>query len=210
MVCERRDRPVTLAALVALAALWTLAAPAGAQSTPAPRDSAAAPIFSMGQPPRLHPYAGGYLSWIASGEAQGGAAGLAGGFYDITPAVSGAFAVGAEAYLGGGSDGTDVGLRALAVMPAAYTQVGVDWDPRRDRANLIVGLNLPIRRGGLVGHASQLRVDWIPSRDQTFNFGLTVPFGDRWISALRFRETDVRLLVGLHSPSFRLSHLPRH
>ena len=66
----------------------------------------------------------------------------------------------------------DVGFRAMATSRMLATSVGADWDIRHGRVNTIVSWQSAIRRGGILGHGSMLRVDWIPERatDRTHRF----------------------------------------
>ena len=69
----------------------------------------------------------------------------------------------------------DAGLRAMATSRLLATSVGADWDVRHGRVNTIVSWQSAIRRGGILGHGSMLRVDWIPERAQTVRIGFAAP-----------------------------------
>jgi phosphatidylserine/phosphatidylglycerophosphate/cardiolipin synthase-like enzyme len=69
----------------------------------------------------------------------------------------------------------DIGLRAMATSRLLATSVGADWDIRHERVNTILSWQSAIRRGGILGHGSMVRVDWIPARDQTVRIGVTAP-----------------------------------
>src|SRR5438270_9448807 len=63
----------------------------------------------------------------------------------------------------------------MATSRLLATSVGADWDIRHQHVNAIVSWQSAIRRGGLLGHGSMLRVDWIPARGQTVRVGITAP-----------------------------------
>lgn len=177
-------RPPCLRLLCALA-LTAFAYPCAAQSTTPDTPPAAvadAPsasgdetisgsrIWSMGQPPRLQ-WQGG-LEF--DGEHRAGLAVL--GFE--TPfgnPLAGLAALRAEALAGGGSFGLEAGFRVLAVSPLVRLHTGLDYDVRRQRADWLVGTDFNVRRGGLFGYGSRLRLEWIPSRGQTLQAGVSVP-----------------------------------
>ena len=87
----------------------------------------------------------------------------------------------------------DAGLRAMATSRLLATSVGVDWDVIHHHANTILSWQTAIKRGGLLGHGSMLRVDWIPARGQTVRLGLTAPFFDPLAGRTRPRATSATI-----------------
>ena len=87
----------------------------------------------------------------------------------------------------------DAGVRAMATSRLFATSVGADWDIRHARANTIVSWQSALRRGGILGGGSMVRVDWIPERGQTVRVGLTAPLFDPLAGRTRPRATAVRL-----------------
>ncbi|MCP4397134.1 MAG: hypothetical protein GY801_07535 [bacterium] len=71
----------------------------------------------------------------------------------------------------------DGGGRLVGKIAPIFLQAGVDYNIGTENAAFILSLNLPLRRGGIFGHGSELRVDWLPTRNQTFNVGLQFYFG---------------------------------
>ena len=94
--------------------------------------------------------------------------------------------------IGGGST-ADAGVRAMATSRLLATSVGADWDMRSGRINTVLSWQTAIRRGGLFGHGSMLRVDWIPAREQTVRVGLTAPIFDPLAGRTRPRATTVEI-----------------
>ncbi|MGE4082617.1 MAG: hypothetical protein AB7H93_06415 [Vicinamibacterales bacterium] len=144
--------------------------PAVAQS---PDDRPAADggrIVSMGQPPTVKWWGGASADTEAN--AVLGAIGVEKWFFNP---LAGLVAARAEGVVGGGRDGAEGGLRVLAVSPLARLHAGVDYDFRDQRFDLLIGADFTVRRGGLFGYGSRLRLGWLPGRDQTLQVGLSVP-----------------------------------
>ena len=87
----------------------------------------------------------------------------------------------------------DAGVRAMATSRLLSSSVGADWDMIHHRVNTILSWQSAIRRGGLLGHGSMLRVDWIPARGQTLRVGLTAPLFDPLAGRTRPRLTGIRI-----------------
>ena len=190
------------AVLVFVLMLTPLAERAHGQDTSGTRAPAQArpaqPVFSMGQPPIWQPYAAGFGA-IAGGAKAGGA--LVGIHRPILNPVTGLFGVSGEAYgLVAGSDivGSDVaavGVRALATSRVFGLAAGVDYVPQ-DRVDFILSFQTAIRRGGLLGHGTMLRADWLPTRRQMLAVGVQVPFRQPFAGRTRPRHTSIVLPNG--------------
>ena len=184
-------RPVILSLLVLPGSL--VAGPAGARAQPAP--SPADPLVpprSLGKPLVWKPFVGGYFGLDRSGDENlSGGGAYVGVYKDLMPSIVGIGASG-EAYLGGysGLAGVNGGVRALAELRSLLLKVGVDYDLQREDASFILSLTVPLRRGGILGHGTQLRVDWLPGRGNSWNFGLQVPLEPN-MGKTRFRDTEV-------------------
>ena len=96
----------------------------------------------------------------------------------------------AEAYasLGGRSSG----FRLLAETKALALSGGIDWSVTTKTVSPMVSFQTAIRRGGLFGGGSMLRVDWLPSRAQSVAIGVTVPVFRPLAGRTRPRQTRVR------------------
>ncbi len=151
----------------------------------------------MGQPSRWWPYTGAFFSLneMSAETAVGGTA-LLGVQRPLMNPLTGGPTLALEGYVGGAGasiSGVDGGFRAAMAVPILFTQFGVDWNLRVDRAQFFMSVVFPPIRGGLFGSGGQLRVDWIPARDQTVQLGFTLPVGQPWIGKSRPRRTEVRL-----------------
>jgi phosphatidylserine/phosphatidylglycerophosphate/cardiolipin synthase-like enzyme len=87
----------------------------------------------------------------------------------------------------------DAGFRAMATSRLFATSVGADWDIRHSRINTIISWQSAIRRGGILGHGSMLRVDWIPARAQTVRVGIAAPTFQPLAGRTRPRATTVAI-----------------
>ena len=203
---------VALAVALALAP-WPALARQATSAAPAPAPAASpnpffAPvaqggrIFSMGQPP--------LIKWQAAVSADlGNDAGLGvlGVQKEYLNPLAGVVALRAEAALGAGRDGAEGAARLLVASPLARLHVGLDYDVRDRALDVVLGGEFNVRRGGLFGHGTRLRLGWLPGRDQTVQVGLAFPLGQR-AGVTRPRQVSRRLTAGRPSelrPSASLS-----
>jgi phosphatidylserine/phosphatidylglycerophosphate/cardiolipin synthase-like enzyme len=134
--------------------------------------SAGGRIWSMGQPPRWQ--------WQGGVEVDGehrAAFGTVGTETPFGNPLVGMAAFRVEALAGGGAGGAGGAVRLLAVSPLIRLHSGIDYDVRRQRLDWLVGTDLNVRRGGVVGVGSRLRLEWIPTRGDTVRVGVSVPLG---------------------------------
>lgn len=169
------------------ASLVTPSRPVAAQHAPA----APPAIVSMGQPPRWQPYA--LALGRIGGATRDGVAGVGAGlFHPVGSPVTGVFGVALEGHAAAGGGVTRGGARLLGVTRAINLGYGVDWDARAGNAAFVLSLNTALRRGGLLGRGTTVRLDWLPARDRV-EVGLALPLGDRWAGRTRPRHTGVAL-----------------
>jgi hypothetical protein len=168
---------------VASALLAAGAAPLWAQTEPPAVPTAATPVAykSMGQPWLYKPYAAGSMTWNREGEERLGGVGVAGVYKDLVLPISGAFGLSAEGYVGGiGAGDTeragwDGGARLFATSRLLFLNAGLDWNARTGKTDFILAFTPYFSRGGLLGTGGNLRIEWIPGRNHSFNFGFQVP-----------------------------------
>lgn len=170
-----------------------LALPLGSQSP-------SAPVFSIGQPPlwRQHLALQGTLRPDRDAAGPTLTYGL---FRAFTRPPSNAFnpvlgiiGVTLEGYGAVSREGA-AGVHAFATSQMLATSVGVDWDIRNARVDPIVSWQSAIRRGGLLGRGTMLRVDWLPKRDHTIRAGITAPIAQPLAGRTRPRRMTVALPV---------------
>ena len=165
------------------------------------------PVMSMGQPLRWQPYAAGLAVGDRSNNGPAASV-LLGIHHPIMNPVIGLFGVSGEAYgiAGGGYSGE--GLRALATAPIFALGAGLDWNIERRRVDFMLSYQSAILRGGLLGHGSMLRLDWLPTRGRSFSAGITVPLMQPFIGRDRPRHTDAELPAPVDLRGQRNGELP--
>lgn len=186
---------LTLLALVhtnALRAQRTDSAAATSRAVPPP------PAFSIGQPPIWRQQLSAQATAVTA-DGRSGATFSYGVFHSFNKPPIAAFnpvlgLIGGTAEVYGSVGGTeDAGLRAMATSRMFATSVGADWDIRHGHVNTILSWQGAIRRGGILGHGSMVRVDWIPERGQTVRIGLTAPLFEPLAGRTRPKVTTVRI-----------------
>jgi hypothetical protein len=194
-----RARVLLLAAALGL--------PHGAYAQPAePAGDPFSPVRSMGRPPAWKPFTGGYYGLDRNGDTSESGGGAYLGLYkDLMASIVGV-GVSAEGYAAGysGLPGVDGGVRALAELRSLFLKVGVDHDFKRDDTSFILSLTVPLRRGGILGHGTHFRVDWLPGRGNSWNFGVQVPL-EPHMGKTRPRDTEVEIARGKPRPAASLS-----
>jgi hypothetical protein len=161
--------------------LAVVASPDLARAQPGPAATPPLSFKSLGQPPLFKPYVAGSLTWNREGEERLGGVGVAGIYKDLVLPISGAFGVSAEGYVGGigsaagASGGWDGGARLFATSRLLFLNLGLDWNARTGDADFVLAFTPYFSRGGLFGTGGSFRIEWIPGRDNSWNFGFQVP-----------------------------------
>ena len=138
------------------------------------------PPGSLGQPIKYKPYFGmSMLIDRRNDNTRIGGLGYVGIYRDLMNPVTGVFGISAEAYVGGSSTSEDAGVRLLASSPVLHLHAGLDYEITGNDADLIVSLTPPLRRGGLFHAGDYLRIDWLPTRSNTFLLGFQFPLFQR-------------------------------
>lgn len=176
-------RPVRLGLL----AIAIIARSPHAQTSDSLLRGAAHPVFSMGQPSRWLPYASAFGTAREASPAGIGA--LIGVTHPILNPVTGLFSVSAEVLDEWQARRNGVGAHLIANAPAFGLGVGIDWTSTSG-ANSLVTFQTAVRRGGLVGLGSMLRIDWRPALHGV-RAGIQVPVGQPFAGRTRPRHTDV-------------------
>ena len=190
-VAGRTSRPWARALVAGgLALVTTVASPPAAAQVP-PGAAEIPSITSMGQPPRWQPYTSAVATIARHNDAVGGL--LIGLFHPRGSPINGLFGLSSEAYLLSAPAGPTGGLRLLGVTQAINLGYGVDWDARENNYAFMLSVNTAIRRGGIFGRGTTLRVDWIPSRGDAVDVGITLPLGQRYAGRTRPQNTGASL-----------------
>jgi len=158
---------------------------------------------SLGMPPVYEGIGGLMGGWYRPGDSSDFAftGSLAVRRYLGSPIV-GIAAVGLEGYAGVRPGILDGGGRFLFSIPVFHVSVGADYNVPDTDLDLLLRLELPMQRGGFVGHGSQLRIDYLPTRANSLSFGLTLPLWGRPMGSTRPR------LNGVHLGTFPIQRVP--
>ena len=150
-------------------------------------------IHSMGQPSRFEFYLSPLLVWDRDDDDDEFGGHLTGGiFRNLLNPIFGV-GISAEGYAGVVDDDFDSGLRLLGTVKMFFLGAGIDHSFRHDETDLILSLGLPVKRGGLFGRGTSLRIDWLPTRDHSFNFGINIPLGNPYLGRTRTKYDQVVL-----------------
>lgn len=185
----------TRAAVGAVLGPALLTAPAAAQVSLPPERGGV--TYELGMPPVWKAHAGASFGWYRPAADAGDhllVLGHFGLFDDLGNPVVGIGAVGVEGYGGyRGDQSFDGGVRGLFSIPAVHVGVGVDWNVPDNHVSCLARLEIPFRRGGIVGRGSQLRTDWLPGRDHSFLLGIDLPLWGRNIGKTRPQRDAVEM-----------------
>ena len=172
--------------LLALLAVGVADSSLSAQATDSARLESARPVFSMGQPPQWRPFAAAFGT--VSGHEPGAVTGLIGAQRPVLNPVTGLLAVSGEALGEAYAGQLTGGLRLLANVPAFGLSVGADWRPKTGNLATLLSFQTAVRRGGITGGGSMLRIDWLPARHQAVAIGLQLPVLQRLAGRTRPRH----------------------
>jgi hypothetical protein len=150
--------------------------------------------YELGMPPVWKGSAGAVMGWYRPSTtndltilAQFGVR------KDLMSPVIGLAAIGFEGYFGNQSRDVTGGGRALFSIPALHFSVGADYDVNNDELDVLLRLELAMRRSGIFGRGSMVQLNWLPGRGNTFTVGVDVPLWGRNIGKTRPRRDAVKL-----------------
>lgn len=147
-------------------------------------------MFSIGQPPLWDQHAAALAP--IHGRNDRGAAWLSYGVYHpVFNPVTGMIGWGAEAYAA--VDGRPFGARLAAESKLFGIAGGVDWDLSGHSLAPFFRFQTAVRRGGLFGRGTKIRLDWLPTRGQSVAVGVSIPVFRPLAGRTRPRQTHVSL-----------------
>ena len=148
------------------------------------------PVFSIGQP-SLWEQGVSALAPI-SGDSERGVVRVSYAVHhSLFNPVMGVLGATGEAYTSFG--GRSTGLRFLAQSRVLGLSGGLDWNIQGRTGSPFVSFETAIRRGGLLGAGTKVRIDWVPARTQSVAIGLTMPVFRPLAGRTRPRRTHVDL-----------------
>lgn len=164
-------------------AVMLAAAPAAAQDTlPA---SEGGYVRSVGLPEIFKPYLATSIGMIRTDVTHLTAQARYGVYRDVGPADIGVLGWAAEYRAGFQDARVDHGPRFLVQSNMLGLGVGFDYSVPTGRADLFLTAIAPLRRGGLFGRGTDLRVEWLPTHRGAVNVVFTVPMHQPWRGATR-------------------------
>jgi len=152
-------------------------------------------VISLGLPKIYKPYVG-----FANGLSRDQGDHLStqvrvGVFRDLMDPITELLGVAVEAYGGFRDVYADYGVRASAVSNLLCLGAGLDYDLRHGTPDLLLTFIKQVRRGGVLGRGSAIRLEWLPTRGETVNLALTVPVAQPRRGLGRPRRDHVELRI---------------
>jgi phosphatidylserine/phosphatidylglycerophosphate/cardiolipin synthase-like enzyme len=184
-----------LGAVLLGAALTAPAGPAGAQDTLPPHQGGW--VRSLGLPDRDYRYLALSLGLDRLDGEYLGAQARAGIIRPLGSPVTNLLAVQVEAYGGIRDTRPGWGVRPALVSWVAGLGAGLDLDGADGRVDPVLFVHSPVRRGGLAGHGSGLRIEWYPTRNHGLGAAVVRPLG--WHHG-RTRPRHDRVHLRAHVP----------
>jgi hypothetical protein len=134
---------------------------------------------SLGQPPRWRLEAGvGAGAFLAADTSEALVRGEFGAYHPLFNPVTGLPEGGMEVYAGMRGNHADGGVRAMMRVPILGSGIGADYSIPEQRLNMLIMIRSPVRRGGIFGKGTQVRLDWYPLRAHSFTLSVTTPLKD--------------------------------
>ena len=134
-------------------------------------------VHSLGLPSIYKPYAAVGIGFYRTEGTHLAAQFRAGVFRDIGSPVTELIGWSLESYVGVRDVRLDYGARTFLLSHLLGIGAGVDYSVPEARASPLLTLALPVRRGGILGYGSDLRLEWLPGRGGSFNLAGTMPVG---------------------------------
>src|SRR6266566_4640879 len=191
--CVKISRNVWTRVACVLLLLLLVAAGRGAGAQDTLRPAQGGYVHSLGLPEIYKPYVG-----VGIGLARGTATHLAsqirlGVFRDMGSPITELVGWAVEGYGGVRDVRADGGVRMLLLSNLLRIGAGLDYDVRDGAGDLLLTFLAPVRRGGIIGGGSDLRLEWLPTRGGSINLALTVPLHQPHRGSTRPRSDHVVL-----------------
>ncbi len=151
-------------------------------------------VHSLGLPSIYKPYGAVGIGFYRTEGMHLTAQLRAGVFRDIGSPVTELVGWSLESYVGVRDVRLDYGARAFLLSHLLGIGAGVDYSVPEARASPLVTLVAPVRRGGILGYGSDLRLEWLPGQGGSFNIAVTMPVGQPHRGKTRPARSSVSLL----------------
>ena len=149
---------------------------------------------SLGQPPRYRFFAGGTAGadWRASDLAPIGLA-TGGVFRSITSPITGLLGASLEGFAGFRGNEADGGVRLLLSSQTLRVSGGAEYDGRDGRVYPMLAYTTPVRRAGIFGGGSWLRIEWLPGAGSSVRASVLAPLHEPYAGRTRPRAGELNL-----------------
>ncbi|HSD31865.1 MAG TPA: hypothetical protein VLB49_08145 [Gemmatimonadales bacterium] len=134
-------------------------------------------VHSLGLPAIHKPFLGIGLGLSRNHTSHLAAQFRAGVFKDIGSPVTELAGWSVEGFAGVRDLDADYGARAFLLSHLFGLGAGVEYDVHDGRGSPLLLLVAPMRRGGLLGSGSDLRLEWLSARGPSFNVAVSFPVG---------------------------------
>ncbi|MGH9892735.1 MAG: hypothetical protein ACREA0_12240, partial [bacterium] len=125
-------------------------------------------VHSLGLPSIYKPYGAVGIGFYRNKGTHLAAQFRVGVFRDIGSPVTELIGWSLESYAGVRDVRLDYGVRAFLLSHLLGFGAGIDYRVPEGRASPLVTLAAPVRRGGIIGYGSDLRLEWLPGRGGAF------------------------------------------
>jgi phosphatidylserine/phosphatidylglycerophosphate/cardiolipin synthase-like enzyme len=184
------------APILILCFLFGIALPAPTMADDAVPPDEGGFVESMGQPPRFMPYAGlGVGAYRPADDGTDVTGTLTLGLFRnlLSPVAS--IGLAGEGYVGARGASIDGGIRGLVSLRPLRFGVGIDYNIPDNDPDLLLSFLHPLRRGGPFGLGGRLRIDYLPTRDHSFQVGFVIPLFQKWMGRTRPETDHVAIFV---------------
>jgi hypothetical protein len=148
---------------------------------------------SMGMPERVDFYGGASVGGQFKGENVAVGYLKFGLYRSIGNPATGAFGFLPEVYVGVDDRESDGGFRLSLMSPFLRIGLGADYNVPAEEVDFLFTFVFPVRRVGIFGHGTDLRFEWLPTRDQSINLAITVPLWKSYAGKTRTRHDYARI-----------------
>jgi hypothetical protein len=127
-------------------------------------------------------------------------------YRDLVNPLSGLLGIEGEVYAGTRRRRFDYGVRAQFASRYFRLGLGIDLNVPDRRANLLVSLMHPLKRGGILLPGTEVRANYVPARDHLVSIGLERPLSRAIpVGTTRPRASTVKLARAATAPA-RVEH----
>lgn len=148
---------------------------------------------SLGLPPKRNWHLGISGGGQFKADSYMTAYGRFGYFQSLLHPITGIGGITLEGYGGVRAEEWDYGARAMLSVPILRFGLGADYNIPDGDGDFLLALSFLLRRGGVFGHGTDIRFEWLPGRGNAFNVALNVPLWQPNAGKTRPQQPYVRI-----------------